>query len=144
MISEKLNFEWYCLSRAEGLADKTIEKMAKAGCKSVNCGVESADPHVLKNMDKRININKAKEQFETYHQNGIMAFGSFIVGFPGETSDSLKRTIDFINTSKFDKEKIKSISEEINRLYKIGRKQIHDDNDRSNSEYLIKNLKEKI
>jgi p-methyltransferase len=102
MLDEKFDLKWLCMSRASGLSASTISMMAEAGCRHVSVGMESADPTVLKNMDKRVNVDQAYRQVEHFRNNGITCTFSFVVGYPGETDASLERTLEFINTARPD------------------------------------------
>jgi p-methyltransferase len=97
MLDEGFDFEWSCLSRASGLSSSTIEMMAEAGCRQAFIGMESADPVVLSNMDKRMDLDRAVKQFEDFANNDISTACSLVVGYPGETDVSIQRTVDFMN-----------------------------------------------
>ncbi len=102
MLEEEFNFSWYCLSRSTGLKEETIRLMADAGCTLVNIGLESADPTVLENMNKRTDVSAAYEQVERFSRYGIAVMANIILGYPGETDDSIGRTIEFLNKSTVD------------------------------------------
>ncbi len=61
--------------------------MAQSGCKGVFLGIESGSPHILKLMIKAATIEKYADGMKLLREHDILTFGSFIVGFPGETSD---------------------------------------------------------
>jgi len=102
MLDEQFGFSWFCLSRSAGLSAETIPLMAEAGCQMVNIGMESADPTVLQNMNKKTKVPEACRQIEAFHRSGVAVFSNFILGFPGETDRSIGRTIDFINSTAID------------------------------------------
>jgi p-methyltransferase len=102
MIEEDFGFRWYCLSRATGLRADTIAMMAEAGCACVNAGMESGDPGVLANIDKRLDLCKAERQLATFGRHGIAVSCTYFVGFPGETDDSIANTLRFINSAHCD------------------------------------------
>ena len=76
--------------------------MAQSGCKGVFLGIESGSPHILKLMTKAATIEKYADGMKLLRQYDILTFGSFIVGFPGETSETVKETADFIKENKPD------------------------------------------
>jgi len=102
MLEEGFEFSWFCLSRSSGLSAESVRLMAEAGCTMVNIGMESADPTVLKNMNKRTDVAASLRQMEAFHENGITVFSNFILGFPGETDESIARTLEFVNTAAID------------------------------------------
>lgn len=97
MLSEGFDFEWSCLSRASGLSSATVALMAEAGCRQAFIGMESADPKVLENMDKRMDLDSAARQFEDFKKFGISTACSLVIGYPGETDQSIQRTVGFMN-----------------------------------------------
>ncbi|OQX87288.1 MAG: hypothetical protein B6D55_03795 [Candidatus Omnitrophica bacterium 4484_70.2] len=99
MLKEKFNFRWFCLSRASGLKKETIKLMAEAGCELVNIGMESADPNVLFNIDKKTDVEQAYQQLENFRKYGITIFCDFFIGFPGETEETINNTLKFLNTA---------------------------------------------
>ncbi len=76
--------------------------MGQSGCKGVFLGIESGSPTILKNMNKAATIEKYAQGIGWLRQYGITTFGSFIIGFPGETEETVRETIDFIKTNKPD------------------------------------------
>ncbi|MCK5247820.1 radical SAM protein, partial [Candidatus Bipolaricaulota bacterium] len=68
--------------------------MKKAGCRMVAFGIESGSPEVLKEIGKGITIEEAKEAVRACRQAGIRTQCTFIVGFPSDTKDSMRMTLD--------------------------------------------------
>jgi p-methyltransferase len=102
MIEKKYNFDWFSYFRCSNSDEEAIELMAKSGCKGVFLGIESGSPTILKNMDKSATPEKYAKGIELLRKHGILTFGSFIVGFPGETEETVNETIDFIKDNKPD------------------------------------------
>lgn len=99
LIEGAYGFQWYSFLRLQYCDEKTIEKMKKSGCKGVFLGIESGDERVLKSMEKMLNSEEIKKRIPLLNKAGIFSLGAFIVGFPGETEDTLKTTKDFIEQS---------------------------------------------
>ncbi|MBE7558365.1 radical SAM protein [bacterium] len=95
MMAEGLAFSWFTLSRANVLNEALIEKMARAGCHTVQIGVESVDEEILKNVRKGIKVSQVMEVFQLCRKHGIRTLAHFTIGFPGETEESALRTIEF-------------------------------------------------
>jgi len=70
--------------------------MADAGCRWIFFGVESGSKRILEKMNKRIAYDKIVDTFSDCKKAGIVAIGSFIAGFPGETPNDLRLTIELI------------------------------------------------
>jgi hypothetical protein len=65
-------------------------------------GIESGSPTILKNMDKAATIEKYVAGIRLLRQHGILSFGSFILGFPGETAETVEETRAFIRDNRPD------------------------------------------
>lgn len=102
IIREGYNFDWYSYFRCSNADEEAIELMAKSGCKGVFLGIESGSPSILKTMNKAANISQYNRGIGLLKKYGIITFGSFIIGFPGETKETIKETLDFINEAAPD------------------------------------------
>jgi len=102
MIEKEYNFNWFSYFRCSNSDEEAVELMARSGCKGVFLGIESGSPTILKNMNKAATIEKYATGIELLRQHDILTFGSFIVGFPGETDETVRETLDFIRESKPD------------------------------------------
>jgi anaerobic magnesium-protoporphyrin IX monomethyl ester cyclase len=91
----KLPLTWECLSRVTQVDYDLFAQMKRAGCKRIFFGIESGDEGVLKQMQKGIKPEQAREAVEACAKAGIKAAGFFMVGYLGETPESLMKTIRF-------------------------------------------------
>ncbi len=91
-----LDFVWGCQTRIGIFEFEDFEYMYKSGCRWVYFGVESGSKTVLKNINKRINYEKIEQSFRDCRKADIACIGSFIIGFPDETDDDVKETINLI------------------------------------------------
>ncbi len=89
-----LNFTWSCTSRVTTDAE-TLRAMKDAGCRLMIVGYESGDAQILKNIKKGATIDMARRFTADAHKIGLTIHGDFIVGLPGETRETLRKTIDF-------------------------------------------------
>ena len=99
MIREEFGFTWSSFARASALSPDLVELMKRSGCEFVDLGLESGSQTILDNMDKRLKKEQSFEAIRMLNDYGIISRGSFIIGYPGETSDTFSETIDFINES---------------------------------------------
>ncbi|HEY3195260.1 MAG TPA: radical SAM protein [Candidatus Dormibacteraeota bacterium] len=97
-----LPLTWECLSRVTHVDQALFEQMHRAGCKRIFFGIESGDEHVLKEMKKGITPDQARAAVEACVAAGIKAAGFFMVGYLGETTDSLIRSINFSSSLPLD------------------------------------------
>jgi len=89
-----LNFTWSCTSRVTTDYD-TLKAMKEAGCRLLIVGFESGDEQILRNIKKGATVEAARRFTENAHKLGLVIHGDFIVGLPGETRESLRKSIDF-------------------------------------------------
>lgn len=97
-----LPLTWECLSRVTHVDQALFEQMHRAGCKRIFFGIESGDEHVLKEMKKGITPDQARAAVKACVAAGIKAAGFFMVGYLGETTDSLIRSINFSSSLPLD------------------------------------------
>jgi radical SAM superfamily enzyme YgiQ (UPF0313 family) len=89
-----LRFTWSCTSRVT-TDYETLKAMKDAGCRLLIVGYESGDPQILKNIKKGATVEMALRFTENCKKLGLVIHGDFVVGLPGETRETLRRTIDF-------------------------------------------------
>ena len=102
MIAEKLNLGWTCFSRVDVVNEDILQLMKRAGCHTIMLGVESGSQEILNNVDKRTTIEKIKNTFALCRKLGIKTLGTFILGLPGETEETINKTIKFAREIKAD------------------------------------------
>lgn len=102
MIRKGYGFDWFSYFRCSNSDEEAVELMAESGCKGVFLGIESGSPEILVNMNKRASEEHYRRGIEMLHHHGILTFGSFIVGFPGENERTVGETIDFIRETGVD------------------------------------------
>jgi hopanoid biosynthesis associated radical SAM protein HpnJ len=90
----KVGVTWSCTSRVTTDYD-TLAGMKDAGGRLMIVGYESGDPQILKNIKKGATVDMAKRFTRDAHRLGLTVHADFIVGLPGETRDSIRRTIDY-------------------------------------------------
>ncbi len=89
-----LNFTWSCTSRVH--ADlETLKAMRSAGCRLLIVGYESGDPQILRNIKKGATVERALQFTRDAHRAGLTIHGDFIVGLPGETRETIRRSLEF-------------------------------------------------
>lgn len=102
MIKEKYNFKWNCYFRGDHMDEETVELMKESGCHGVFLGLESANAAVLKNMNKKAGMDYYLEGIPLFRKAGITTFASIFIGFPGETVETFRETIDFLRETEPD------------------------------------------
>ncbi len=98
MIKNNIALTWNCSTRAERVNREILKLMKKAGCHTIALGMESVDSEVLKNIRKNIKPEQISEAVSLIREYGINTIVYCVVGFPGETKESIKKTISFLKT----------------------------------------------
>ncbi len=102
--SESHNYPFYFGTEASiNLADdeELLRLMRDVDFRYVFIGIESTDDRVLKTTQKRQNLNrKIYDDLHKIYRYGIIAHGSFIIGFDEETSETARVLMDTINAGK--------------------------------------------
>jgi hopanoid biosynthesis associated radical SAM protein HpnJ len=90
----KLGITWS--TNARGNVDRETLKILKDnGLRLFVCGYESGNEQILKNIKKGVSVERARRFTRDCHDIGILIHGTFIVGLPGETKDTIEETIRF-------------------------------------------------
>ncbi|MCP5045981.1 MAG: radical SAM protein [bacterium] len=100
MIKNKYNFNWFSYFRCANADDEAIDLAARSGCTGVFLGIESGSSTVLKAMNKGVTVAKYMHGIKRLKSNGIITHGSFIIGHPGETEETVQETLEFINETQ--------------------------------------------
>jgi len=93
--AQNVDISWSCTTRVDLVNRRLLEKMKASGCWLISYGIESADEGVLKKIKKGYTTEDVKRAFSLTKNVGIRTAGFFMVGLPGETRRSLKKTIEF-------------------------------------------------
>ncbi|MBI4723077.1 MAG: cobalamin B12-binding domain-containing protein [Candidatus Stahlbacteria bacterium] len=94
IISRGLKIRWSANSRADVDID-TLKLMHKAGCRLLCVGFESGDQGILDNMHKGIKLDMAHQFMRNAKKARILIHGCFMVGNPGETQETMLKTLAF-------------------------------------------------
>jgi hopanoid biosynthesis associated radical SAM protein HpnJ len=89
-----LKFQWSCTARDHGDYE-TLKAMADGGARLLIVGFESGDAQILKNIKKGATIEMARTFMKNCRKVGIRVHGDFIIGLPGETKETIQKTIEF-------------------------------------------------
>lgn len=102
MIARKIDLTWCCFSRVDTVNEETLRMMKRAGCHQILYGVESADQQILKNINKNIDLEQAQGIITLTKKIGITVRTSFMIGNPGETEETIQKSIEFAKNSSSD------------------------------------------
>jgi anaerobic magnesium-protoporphyrin IX monomethyl ester cyclase len=96
LTHEGLRIGWECNTRVDLVNEPMLRQMKRAGCNSVKVGIESGSPSVLERMNKGITLDQIRQAAELFRKVGLYWTGYFLIGTPGETTEDVYRTLDFL------------------------------------------------
>jgi p-methyltransferase len=102
-IREGLDIRWSSYARVANLSMGLLEKMKRAGCVALDIGAESGDPQMLQQMHRR--DYSPQEIIDVAHRGravGVLIHYNFVIGFPGETQETIQSTIRVIEEAQPD------------------------------------------
>ena len=103
MRKEKLDMDWICEGRVDNCSYEMLREIAKAGCKILYFGIESANQRILDYYNKQTTPKQSKTAVKAARKAGIdVVVGSFIVGAPDETREEIQNTIEFAKQMPID------------------------------------------
>lgn len=98
IIKEGIQVSWSGTCRADLFKDtedlKIAQEMRKSGCVGLSYSLESANEEILKSMNKLINKEDFLAQKNIFDQAGIVSWTSLVFGYPEETEETIKETMD--------------------------------------------------
>ena len=89
-LLRKHDLLWVVTTRLDILG-KNLDEWHENGMVAVSTGIESMNPTTLEDIQKRLTIETATEVINRLHRRNIAVIGSYIIGFEGDTVESVKR-----------------------------------------------------
>jgi len=102
MIRRGVPVGWTCLSRVDRLTTGLVDLMKRAGCLRVYLGLESGSNETLRLMNKRVTVEQGIRAVHLFSRAGIGTAGFFMVGYPGETIESIEKTFALVLSLPLD------------------------------------------
>ena len=88
----KLGVTWSCNAKAN-VPRETLKKLKDGGLRLLLVGYESGNQQILHNIKKGMRIEVAERFTKDCHDLGIAIHGTFILGLPGETKETIQETV---------------------------------------------------
>jgi len=97
-----LHIQFRCMGRAGYDTEEIYQKLAEAGCVQIAWGIESGNQKILDRMNKEVTVQDNYNVIQWAKKYNIVSRCFFIIGFPGETEETLKETMEFIENADPD------------------------------------------
>ena len=102
LFHHPLGINFNCAVRVGYTDDELLRMLKDAGCLMVSLGIESADPQILARHKSGVSLDEVRDTVRRIQAAGLRAKGLFMMGLPGETEESIRRTSDFIISLDLD------------------------------------------
>jgi len=101
LIERGTSFSWATCARCEpGITADLLKQMRRAGCRLLSFGIESGSQRVLDRMDKGTNLETMQRILRDSAAAGIWNHTFLFFGFPGETEQDARETIEFFRANR--------------------------------------------
>jgi anaerobic magnesium-protoporphyrin IX monomethyl ester cyclase len=97
-----LAFRWECLGRVDSIDEPTAREMRDAGCTRIYFGVESGSQLILDQMNKKTTPQDGQRAVEAAHRAGLEVGAFFIIGYPGDTDETVLATLRYAGSLPLD------------------------------------------
>ncbi|GAA5262990.1 B12-binding domain-containing radical SAM protein [Methanocalculus sp. MC3] len=97
--NSEYDFVWRFQGRADRFTPALANKLVEVGLYDVSFGIESGSPTILKEMNKKIDIEIAKKNLLNLPKN-LDTHASFIIGMPSESHKTIEQTVKFIEDTR--------------------------------------------
>jgi len=93
------NIEYAISCRVKPVNEEMVARLVESGCRHITWGVESLSDKILQTIDKKITKEEAKNAFDicAKYTDRLTTSAFFCVGVPGETEETIKESVDYLN-----------------------------------------------
>lgn len=99
---QRYNFSFRCFSRIDNIDEDILQLYKKIGITHISFGLESGSQKILDAMCKGLKVDQMISNMQLVKKYGFKTRAFFIVGYPGETIETLDETINLIRTCQPD------------------------------------------
>jgi anaerobic magnesium-protoporphyrin IX monomethyl ester cyclase len=102
MKARKFDMPWDCRTRVDKVSKELLTKLRSTNCQLIHFGVESGSQQMLNTMRKGTTVDQNARAIKLAKEADVLVAISLVIGYPGETSEMLQQTADFIHRTKPD------------------------------------------
>ncbi|MGZ3591519.1 MAG: B12-binding domain-containing radical SAM protein [Thermodesulfobacteriota bacterium] len=106
LIELDLDMRWWSILYPKSVDKELVAHLARAGCEQVSIGFESGSEGILKSLNKRFTLEEVRQISKMLSEYGIRRMGFLLLGSPGETRESVERSLLFADSLKLDSMKV--------------------------------------
>lgn len=97
-----IRISWSCRARVDEVDEELLREMKMAGCRLILYGIESGDQEILDKEHKGITKDRIRETINLTKKYGIRVQGFFMIGQPGDTKETVEKTLQFAKDLNID------------------------------------------
>lgn len=101
-----LGIRFFTAVRANLVSEEFLIMLKDSGCEMVCMGIESASPKILEIMNKQVTVEQQRNAVKLVKKHFGWVDATFIVGYPGETRETIQESIDFCKEMEIEPEAI--------------------------------------
>jgi radical SAM superfamily enzyme YgiQ (UPF0313 family) len=101
-IKKGMDIHWTSYARLNNLSESLLKKMKNAGCVALDVGWESGDPEIAARMGKHYDPKALVDVMRTAKERNIIINCNVLIGFPGETEETINKTAELIEQAQPD------------------------------------------
>lgn len=98
--SEKLSITFEGSTRANLVDEELISKLARAGLIRLSFGLETTDPEIRSIIKKEVPLESYVAAYRLTNKYGIETLDSVMLGLPGETRETVKKTLFYLRHAR--------------------------------------------
>ena len=102
LINNSLDISFNCAVRAEHIDDDLLKRMKQANCWMISLGIETGDEVLLSKHRKNANLEFLSTKIYSIKKAGIRTKGLLMMGLPGESLSSIKKSMDYVFSHPVD------------------------------------------
>lgn len=99
--ASKMDIKFTCATRVDRVDEEVAQRLKDGGCQMVLLGVESGSQMLLDSMQKDIKVEDSRKASRILRQAGLRTEAFIVIGYPGETEETLKETVNLIKECDF-------------------------------------------
>ena len=100
--TEVPELRWTCWSRVDLVNEEFLRAIYEAGCHTIMVGLESANEEILKKYKKNTKRSQMEAALNLTRAIGMKSVGTFVLGLPGESEESIRQTIAYARQLPLD------------------------------------------
>lgn len=102
LVDAPLGMTFNCAARPDRVDDDLLAALSEAGCWMISLGIETGDPDLLARHRRQGDLDALRDAVQRIHRAGIRVKGLVMIGLPGETEASIRRSMEYVGRLKLD------------------------------------------